>query len=239
MCRTEPIRPVSPCLPAFMSEALGVLMICRNGYVAPEPPPAPPRIPSMAIGVGNLREIASDDPGPGSLMVGTDVCSTDHERPAGVAEGFQRSEHGVRAPSSEISAVLKSEPTRADFSDKSACFEEEARALTFDTFAFGVGAGDVLARGASNDDGRKSAKIAEKSLCCKSADIIVNLHAWVVLGVEGAPPIDRFARCHGGEARAVHAEGPSTGSRAEKVENFDHYHSFKKRGHPHAALCAS
>jgi len=162
-------------------------------------------------------------------MVGADVCSTDHERPAGVLDCLQRSEDGVRAPSSEISAVLKSEPTRAALSDETDCFEEEARALAFDAFPFGVGAADVLARGASDDDGRKSSKIAEKSLCSKSADIIVYLHAGVVLGVEGAPPIDRFARSHGGEPRAVHTEGPTAGSRAEQVKDFDHAPSPKTR----------
>lgn len=78
------------------------------------------------MGVGNLCKVAPDEPGAGALMVGTDVASTDHERPAGVAEFFQRSEDEVCASSSEISAVLKSEPTRADFSDDAARFEVEA-----------------------------------------------------------------------------------------------------------------
>ena len=41
-CRTVPIRPVSPWPPAFMSDARGVLRICRNGYVEPAPPPRHP-----------------------------------------------------------------------------------------------------------------------------------------------------------------------------------------------------
>lgn len=91
-------------------------------------------------------------------MVGSDpgsaftVASTDHERPAGVAEFFQCSEHEVCASSSEISAVLKSEPTRADFSDDADGFEVETAPLAFDAFAFGVGWADVLARGAPDDD---------------------------------------------------------------------------------------
>lgn len=85
-------------------------------------------------------------------MVGADVASTDHKRPAGVADGLQRSEDGVSAPSSEISAVLKSEPTRADFSDDADGFEVEAAPLAFDALAFGVGWADVLAGRASDDD---------------------------------------------------------------------------------------
>jgi len=85
-------------------------------------------------------------------MVGADVASTDHKRPAGVAEFFQCREGEVCASSSEISAVLKSEPTRADFSDDAGCFEVEAAALAFDAFTFGVGGADVLAGRASDND---------------------------------------------------------------------------------------
>lgn len=85
-------------------------------------------------------------------MVGADVVATDHERPAGVAEVLQLTEHPVSAPSSEVSAVLKSEPTRADFSDDADGFEVEAAPLAFDALAFGVGWADVLAGRASDDD---------------------------------------------------------------------------------------
>ena len=78
------------------------------------------------MGVGNLCDIAADEPASGPFMVGADVSSTNHERPAGVAECFQRSEDGVSASSSEISAVLKSEPTRAALSDDADRIEEEA-----------------------------------------------------------------------------------------------------------------
>lgn len=107
---------------------------------------------SRFSGVGNLGDVASDDPAPGALVIGSDVASTNHERPAGVAECFQRSENGVSAPSSEIRAVFKSEPTRAAFSDEADGIEVEAAALAFDAFAFGVGAADVLARRAADDD---------------------------------------------------------------------------------------
>ena len=80
--------------------------------------------------VGNLVDVEANDPGSGPFVVrahagaALSVASTDHERPAGVAEAFQRSEDPVCALSSEISAVLKSEPTRAAFSDDADGFEE-------------------------------------------------------------------------------------------------------------------
>lgn len=145
-------RPAANSGDLMVAVAVGVPRIIRNGYVEPAPPPAPSFIPSEAIGVGNLGEVASDEPRPRALVVGSDIASTDHERPAGVAEFFQCSEHEVCASSSEISAVLKSEPTRADFSDDADGFEVEAAAVAFDAFAFGVGGADVLAGRTSDDD---------------------------------------------------------------------------------------
>src|SRR6185437_14949665 len=57
---------------------------------------------SDARGVGNLPKVASDEPCPGPFVIGADVTSTNHERPAGVAESLQCSEDGVSAASSEI-----------------------------------------------------------------------------------------------------------------------------------------
>jgi hypothetical protein len=205
-----------------MSDARGVLRICRKGYVDPDPPPhASER--SEAIGVGNLCKVAPDEPAAGSLVIGSDVASTNHDRPAGVADCLQCSDDGVSAPSSEISAVLKSEPTRADFSDDADGFEVEARALAFDAFPLGVGAADILAGRRADDDGRKSSKISEKSVCRKGADIVVNLHAWIVFGIERATPGFDLACGDRRETGAVHTEGPAPSGRAEKVEHLHHF----------------
>lgn len=152
-------------------------------------------------------------------MVGADVVSTDHERPAGVAERFQRSEDRVCAPSSEISAVLKSEPTRSDFSDDANGFKEETGALAFDALTLGVGAGDVLAGRASDDDAGKSSKVCEQAGRRERADIVIDGDPRIVLGIERAPPVDRLARGHSLEARTMHAERPAAGSSAEKVKD--------------------
>lgn len=173
----------------------------------------------MATVVANLFEVASDDPAAGALVIGSDVRSTNHERPAGVADSLQFSEHGVSAPSSEISAVLKSEPTRADFSDDADRLEEEAAAFAFDALAVRVGRADVLAGRASDDDVGEVSEIPNKSACRKSADIFIDRHSDIILSVEGAPPIDGFARGDGDETRAVHAKRPATGGGAEQIED--------------------
>ena len=77
-------------------------------------------------------------------MVGANAVSTHHARLDGVAERFQFIEQPVSAASSEIRAVLKSEPARAAISDQADGFEVEARPLPVDASPFGVGAADVL-----------------------------------------------------------------------------------------------
>lgn len=155
-------------------------------------------------------------------MVGSDVTSTNHERPAGVVECFQRSENGVSSASSEVMAVLKSEPTRPDLADDPDRVEVKARARPFDPFALGVGATDVLAWGTADNDGRKSSKIIEKSVCRESADIVVKPDMRIVLGVERAPPRLDFARGDRREPGAVHAERPAAGGGAEEIEHLHH-----------------
>ncbi|ANV26864.1 hypothetical protein BA939_23605 [Rhizobium sp. S41] len=150
-------------------------------------------------------------------MIGSDVPSTYHERPAGVAECFQCSEDGVSAPSSEIRAVFKSEPTRTAFSDDADCFEVEPAALAFDAFAFCVGAGDILARGASDDDRRESSGISNNSICCERADIVIDKDIRVVLLIDCAAPIDVLAGRYRLEACTVHSERPTAGRCAEKI----------------------
>nr|WP_237267717.1 hypothetical protein [Tardibacter chloracetimidivorans] len=138
---------------------------------------------AMAVGVCNLLKVASDEPTPGPFVIGADVPSTYHERPAGVVERFQCSEHGVSAPSSEISAVLKSEPTRAALSDKADGFEIEAGPFAFDATAFGVGAADVLTRRASGDEVGKVSEISQKPLCREGSYIVIKADPRVVLCV--------------------------------------------------------
>jgi hypothetical protein len=113
-------------------------------------------------------------------VVRADISSTDHKRPAGVADGLQRIDDPVCASSSEISAILKSEPTRAAFVDKSDGLEVETASLSVDAFAFGIGAADVLARRAADDDVGKSNTVPNKSVCGKSCDVVINWHSRIV-----------------------------------------------------------
>lgn len=148
-------------------------------------------------------------------MVGSNAVSTHHARLNGVAERFQFIEQPVSAASSQIRAVLKSEPARAAISDQADGFEVEARPLAFDPFALGIGAGDVLARRAANDDVGQDSKVGNKASCRESAHVLVESDMGIVLCVEDAPPFDDFAGGDGDEAGTVQAEGPAAGGGAE------------------------
>jgi hypothetical protein len=155
-------------------------------------------------------------------MVGADIFSTHHARFAGVAERFQCSEQPVSAASSEVSAILKSEPARAAISDQADGFKVETRPFAVDTLAFGVGAADVLARWAADDDVGEHPKVGKKSSCREVAHVFVESDMGIVLRVEDAAPFDDFAGGHGDEAGAVQAERPATCRRAEQIERA-HY----------------
>ena len=155
-------------------------------------------------------------------MVGADIVSTHHARFDGVAERFQFIEQPVSAASSQISAVLKSEPARAAISDQADGFEVEARPFALDAFPLGVGAGDILARRAADDDVGKDAKVGNKSSCRESTDVVVDADMRIVLCVKDAPPLDDFAGGYGEEAGAMQAERPASGRCAEQVEGAHH-----------------
>ncbi len=158
-------------------------------------------------------------------MVGAGIVSTHHARFDGVAERFQLSEQPVSAASSEISAVLKSEPARAAISDKADGFEVEAGPLAVDPFALGVGAGDVLARRAADDDVGQESEIGNKSGCGEAADVVVESDMGIVFRVKDAPPFDDLAGGDGDEAGTVQAERPAARRGAEEVERAHHSQS--------------
>src|SRR5690606_34878219 len=155
-------------------------------------------------------------------MVGADIRSTHHARFCGVAERFQLAEHPVSAASSEISAVLKSEPARTAISDQADGFEVEARPFTLDAFAFGVGAGDVLAWRAADDDVGKDSKVGNKASCRKGSDVVVEADMRIVLFVKDAPPFDDLAGSNGDEAGAMEAKRPAAGRCAKQIERAHH-----------------
>jgi hypothetical protein len=158
--------------------------------------------------MSDLRGVESNNPCAEPLVVRADVDSTDHERPSGVAEVFQCAEHSVGAASSEISAVLKSDPTRAAFSDEADGFKEELRPIAVDPFAFRIGAGDILARRTSDNDVGQISEIGNNSICGEGENVIVEPDRWIVDAVERAPPWYDLASRDGSETRPVHAERP-------------------------------
>jgi hypothetical protein len=152
-------------------------------------------------------------------MAGTDISSTHHARFDGVAERLQRIEQPVRAASSEVSAVLKSEPARAAFSDQPDGFEVESRPRAVDAFAPCVGAADVLARRAARDKVGQETNVGNKSPCGEGADVVVEADMGIVLRVEHAPPRNNLAGGDGDEARTVQAARPATGRSREQVQH--------------------
>lgn len=163
-------------------------------------------------------------------MVRPNVVATDHERPAGVAEAFQRTENPVCASSSQVRAVLKSDPTSAassafaaealDLPDDADGLEIEPASLPVDALPLGVGAADILAgRGASDEIG-KSSNVGKQSFAGERADIVIDQDSGIVFGIEGPAPRDPFAGGEGLKSGPVKAKRPATGRRAEKVENL-------------------
>ena len=169
-------------------------------------------------------------------MVGADIRSTHHAWPAGVAERLQLIEDPVRAASSQISAVFKSEPARAALCDQADGFEVEARAFALDPPAFGVGAADVLAGRAADDDVGQEAKVGNKSSCREGTHIFVESDMGIVLCVKDAPPFDDLAGSDGDEAGAVQAERPAAGGGTEQIKRA--HHGRMSRRLSQAACCA-
>ena len=173
-------------------------------------------------GVGKLFGVVADEPGPLADMVGADIISTHHARFDGVAERFQFIEQPVSAASSEIRAVLKSEPARAAISDQTDGFEIEARPFAVDATPFGVGAGDVLTRRAADNDVGQDSEIGNKSSCGETAHVVVESDMGIVLCVEDTPPLDDLAGGDRDEAGTMQAERPTAGRCAEQVERQHH-----------------
>jgi len=171
-------------------------------------------------------------------MAGADISSTHHARFAGVAERL-RIEQPVRAASSEVSAVLKSEPARTALSDQADGFAVEARPRAVDPFAPRVGAADVLARRAARDEIGQETEVGNKSPCREGPDVVVEADMGVVLHVEHAPPRNDFAGGDGDEARPVQAQRPATSSAREQVQHAKgcggHSQARRERDARHAA----
>ena len=189
--------------------------------------PRPPRSASDRRGVassagGELVGVEADKPGSLALVVGAEVSSTHHAWFAGVAERRQRIEQPVRAASSEMSAVLKSEPARAAVSDQPDGFEVEPRPLAVDPAPLRVGDRDVLAGRAADDDVGQVSEVGNKSSCREIAHVLVEADMGIVLRVEDAPPFDDLAGGDGDEAGAVQPERPAARRRAEQVERAHH-----------------
>lgn len=201
--------------------AAGVRIVRSDGRTFPTRPAPPPWFDpySVALGVG------SNEPQSLPLVRGTNVVSTHHERPAGVAECLQFNEEPVDASSSETRAVLKSAPTRSALADDADGFEEQAGALAVDALALGVRGAGVLAGRGSDDGVREGEAIGNKSICPDSADIVIEPRFGEVPAEDGAAPRVNFAGGDRAEACAVQAERPAATRAAEKIEDSRPVHA--------------
>lgn len=163
-------------------------------------------------------------------MVGADIRSTHHARPAGVAERIHLAEDPVGAASSQISAIFKSEPARSAISDQADGLKVEPRPFPVDAPALRVGAADILAGRAADDDVGKESEVGNKSSCREGPDVLVESDMGIVLCIKDAPPFDDLAGGDGDEARAVQAEGPAAGGSAEEIQ--DPHHGASRRAAP-------
>jgi len=209
--------------PPFGFIGVGIMpawrLACPWSWLSTSPRPLRPA--SLARGVAKLDWIEADEPGAAADVVRADVSSTHHARFAGVAERFQCSEQPVSAASSQVSAVLKSEPARPAISNQTDGFAVEARPRAVDPFAPGVGAADVLAWRAARDEVGQEAEVGNKSPCREGPDVIVEADMGIVLRVEHAPPWNDLAGGDGDEARPVQAQRPAASRTREQVQHAE------------------
>ena len=182
-------------------------------------------------GIGKLPWVAADEPGPLADMIGADIRSTHHAWPAGVAERFQLIEQPVGAASSQIRAVLKSEPARPAVSDQADGLKVEARPFALDPPALGVGARDVLAGRRADDDLGQASEIGNKSSCREGADIGVESDMRKILRIEDAPPFHDLAGGDGDKAGAMQAERPAARGTAEEIQHAHHPPTLRRFSH--------
>lgn len=171
----------------------------------------------FAVGV---RQAGNDDDAlPG--MIGSEVRSTHHERPIGVTDLFQPTEHPVDSATADARNVLSANPIGSAFVDEAKPLHKESGSLSVESSASGVGAARILARRASDNDVGKSS-ICPQTVGGEGSNVIVHPHAGEISQVlRTAPRID-FASRDGFEAsRSVEAEAPTTGGAGEEVEDTE------------------
>jgi hypothetical protein len=163
------------------------------------------------------RQVGSKDDDSWPPMPSAKVSSFHHERPAGVAERFQRVCDPVIASSLEESAVLSSEPTRSDLADNSDGVQEEV--VGVETTSGSDGGILAAGRRPSNKINRGDAVGAEPG-AGEASEVVIELHPRIVERVEVPPPGHGLAGRDSCDAGAVQAQGPGAGSPGTEIESF-------------------
>jgi hypothetical protein len=136
------------------------------------------------------------------------VQSTHHDRPSGVADFFQASEHPVCASSTELIAVLKCAPTRSDFFDETKGLEVVAAVLAADAFRPVVRLRDVGAGRASEQEVESSVRI-DQVRSVQRSHITIEGNAGEPLKVTRRLPGIPFRRPHCFNAELLRCELPA------------------------------
>src|SRR5690606_34768080 len=129
------------------------------------------------------------------------VASTHHERPAGVPEFFQRSEHFVAASAAQRRDVLNAHPTGSHFVDDAPHLPPQPASLAVDARAL-AGDGEVLAWKAPDD----ALDASRNSVSSNILHVLVTGHAGPVLRQHAAAVVVLLALGDDGEPGALKAQ---------------------------------
>jgi hypothetical protein len=157
----------------------------------------PPRVPSEALGVVQLR--VRDDPYAVASVRGTNGASWYAVPFRIIPERGQGSENCIHPSRKQRADVLHDNETRSQFANKTGDFVEQAAPLAFKSCAKSCKA-DVLAWEPAADD-IDGNSIGSKSFCGKGAHVVIAGDAWPVLGEDFAR--ERFNFTEGGCFKSV------------------------------------
>jgi hypothetical protein len=127
--------------------------------------------PSIAIPPPGLLTTVGHNPHPIPFVRGANRPSTHHDRPAGVPEFFQTSEHCIASSAAQSRYIFSEYPSRSNLVNDSQHLEPETRPLAFDPLAF-AGRRDVLAGETSADDVDGKASSSPQSVRCNIMHIL-------------------------------------------------------------------
>src|SRR5262249_21069848 len=185
-----------------------------------------------AISAVGVRQ-SPDDPDPIASVRGSNVSSTHHERPAGVARRLQVPEHGIRAATAQSRHVLDEHPAWSELADDAGEFPPEAAAVSGESPP-SSGGRDVLAGESTGDE-----VDALKGRSAGESDVATPRDSWPVSDEDGFTvglPLDLPAHP---EARALEPKRHATNAGKEIAAGHASMPAWVMRPCSRAAATAS